>query len=60
MYMRIVWGRIVPGKWNEFETEFKSAMARRGDVMGLKQHWLARDQQLLAHFGKVWHFYQRR
>ena len=20
MYMRIVWGKIVPGKWNEFET----------------------------------------
>ncbi len=44
MYMRIVWGKIVPGKWNDFEAAFKSAMAKRGDVNGLAHHWLARDQ----------------
>ena len=44
MYMRIVWGKIVPGKWNEFENAFKAAMQVRGEPKGLKHHWLARDQ----------------
>ncbi len=44
MYMRIVWGKILPGKCNEFEVAFKAAMAVRGEVKGLKDHWLARDQ----------------
>ena len=44
MHMRIVWGKIVPGKWNEFEAAFKTAMAARGQVKGLVDHWLARDQ----------------
>jgi heme-degrading monooxygenase HmoA len=42
--MRIVWGKIVPGKWDEFEKAFTAAMAKRGEVKGLKNHWLARDQ----------------
>ena len=45
MFMRIVWGKILPGKWAEFEAAFKSAMAARGDLKGLKNHWLARDQE---------------
>jgi heme-degrading monooxygenase HmoA len=44
MFMRIVWGKIAPGKWSEFEAAFKSSMANRGDIAGLKNHWLARDQ----------------
>lgn len=44
MHMRIVWGKILPGKWDEFEATFKSAMATRGHVNGLINHWLARDQ----------------
>jgi len=44
MYMRIVWGKIVDDKWDEFEAAFKAAMAARGDLKGLKNHWLARDQ----------------
>lgn len=45
MYMRIVWGKILPGQWDGFEAAFKKAMADRGDVDGLKNHWLARDQK---------------
>ena len=45
MYMRIVWGKIVPGKWQEFEATFKSSMTSRGPVKGLKSHWFANDQQ---------------
>jgi heme-degrading monooxygenase HmoA len=44
MYMRIVWGKIRPGVWTEFEAAFTAAMAARGTVAGLKNHWLARDQ----------------
>ena len=44
MYMRIVWGKIIPGKWNEFELAFKTAMTLRGSLKGLQNHWLARDQ----------------
>ena len=44
MHMRIVWGKIIPGKWDEFEAAFKAAMAVRGELKGLKNHWLARDQ----------------
>ena len=44
MYMQIVWGKIATGKWNEFEAAFKAAMAKRGEVKGLSDHWLARDQ----------------
>ena len=36
MYMRIVWGKIVPGKWDEFEAAFKAAMSVRGELKGLK------------------------
>jgi heme-degrading monooxygenase HmoA len=44
MYMRIVWGKIIPGKWDEFEAAFKASMAAREDVTGLVNHWLTRDQ----------------
>lgn len=43
--MRIVWGKVMPGQWKAYETAFKQAMARRGDVKGMKGHWLARDSQ---------------
>lgn len=42
--MRIVWGKILPGKWDEFEAAFKASMAARGNQKGLENHWLARDQ----------------
>ena len=44
MYMRIVWGKILPGKWEDFNVAFQTAMATRGNLNGLKNHWLARDQ----------------
>jgi heme-degrading monooxygenase HmoA len=44
MFMRIVWGKILPGKWDEFEAAFTAAMAARGALKGMKEHWLARDQ----------------
>jgi heme-degrading monooxygenase HmoA len=44
MYMRIIWGRIVSGQWDGFEAAYKKATSLRGDVKGLKNQWLARDQ----------------
>jgi heme-degrading monooxygenase HmoA len=44
MHMRIVWGKIQPGKWDEFEAAFKKSMAARGKLKGLEKHWLARNQ----------------
>jgi heme-degrading monooxygenase HmoA len=44
MHMRIIWGRILPGRWDAFEAAYKEAISRRGDVRGLKDQWLLRDQ----------------
>jgi hypothetical protein len=44
MHMQVVWGRILPGRWSAFEAAYKEAIARRGEVMGLKVQWLLRDQ----------------
>jgi len=44
MYMRIIWGRIALGQWDGFEAAYKKATLLRGDVKGLKNQWLARDQ----------------
>ena len=44
MYMRIVWGRIAPGQWDAFEAAYKKAVSLRGEVKGLRNQWLTRDQ----------------
>lgn len=44
MHMRIIWGRIASGQWDAFEAAYKKATSLRGDVKGLKNQWLARDQ----------------
>jgi len=44
MCKRMVGGRIVPGRWDEFEAAVKAAMASRGELAGLRNHWLARDR----------------
>jgi heme-degrading monooxygenase HmoA len=44
MHMQVVWGRILPGRWSAFEVAYREAIARRGEVRGLKDQWLLRDQ----------------
>ncbi len=44
MLARIVWGRIAPGKWGEYEAAYKKAIAARGSVAGLTVQWLCRDE----------------
>ena len=44
MYMRIIWGKILPGQWDEFEVAFKKALEVRGEPKGLRGQWLIRDE----------------
>jgi hypothetical protein len=43
MYMRIVWGKILPGQWDTFEAAFKKAIQIRGEVKGLKNSTVFRE-----------------
>jgi heme-degrading monooxygenase HmoA len=44
MQMRIIWGKILPGRWGAFEAAFKKALEVREEVKGLKGQWLLQDQ----------------
>jgi hypothetical protein len=44
MQMRIIWGKILPGRWGAFEAAFKKALEIREEVKGLKGQWLLQDQ----------------
>jgi heme-degrading monooxygenase HmoA len=44
MIMRITWGRIHPGKWDEYEKTYNATVvAKSKDVKGLRGRWLAQD-----------------
>jgi heme-degrading monooxygenase HmoA len=43
MYMRIVWGKIIPGKWDEFEAAFNKGLEAGSTPSGLVKRWLSRD-----------------
>jgi heme-degrading monooxygenase HmoA len=44
MIMRITWGRIHPGKWNEYEQTYNATViAKSKDIKGLRGRWLAQD-----------------
>lgn len=44
MYMRIVWGKVRPGQWEQYEEAYKSVLRPgRENIRGLKGRWLARD-----------------
>ncbi|MFM1813318.1 MAG: hypothetical protein RLZ98_13 [Pseudomonadota bacterium] len=44
MFARIVWGKIQPGRWDDYEAAYKKSVESRGRVDGLVVQWLARDQ----------------
>src|SRR3954469_24769347 len=44
MHMQVVWGRILPDRWSAFAAAYKEAIARRGEVRGLRDQWLLRAQ----------------
>jgi heme-degrading monooxygenase HmoA len=43
MYMRIVWGKIKEGSWDQYEEAYGKAIAASPDVPGRKGRWLSRD-----------------
>jgi heme-degrading monooxygenase HmoA len=43
MFMRISWGRIRPGKWNEYERRFDKLVAVQTEAGGPKRRLLVRD-----------------
>ena len=42
MIMRITWGKLNPGTWDEFERVYKETLAGK-DIKGLRGRWLAQD-----------------
>jgi heme-degrading monooxygenase HmoA len=42
MIMRITWGKLYAGTWDEFERVYKETLAGK-DIQGLKGRWLAQD-----------------
>ena len=45
MIMRVTWGKIRPGKWDEYETLWKAYAANSATTKGLKGRWLLRDKE---------------
>jgi heme-degrading monooxygenase HmoA len=43
MFMRITWGKLKPGAWNDYEAAYKKVMPRALDVPGVRGRWLIRD-----------------
>lgn len=45
MIMRVTWGKIRPGKWDEYERLWNAHAAADAGVAGLKARWLLRDTE---------------
>jgi heme-degrading monooxygenase HmoA len=43
MFMRITWGKLKPGAWNDYEAAFKRVMPQTLEVPGIRGRWLIRD-----------------
>jgi hypothetical protein len=44
MIMRITWGKLRPGSWNEFERTYNATVAVKGrTVKGLRGRWLPQN-----------------
>ena len=46
MIMRITWGKLRPGSWNDFEKTYRATVATKGSKLkGLRGRWLLQDSQ---------------
>jgi heme-degrading monooxygenase HmoA len=45
MLMRVTWGKIKPGSWDEYEKLWNTYAKRTADTPGLKGRYLARDTE---------------
>ena len=43
MIMRITWGKVKPGKWDEYEQVYREVVAKRRGTKGLRSRWLVQD-----------------
>jgi heme-degrading monooxygenase HmoA len=43
MFMRVSWGRIQPGKWEDYERRFEKLAVTQTAAGGPKRRWLLRD-----------------
>lgn len=43
MRVRIIYGRLRPGTWDEYEQAYKEVMSEAGQIPGLRARWLTRD-----------------
>jgi heme-degrading monooxygenase HmoA len=44
MIMRITWGKLRPGSWQDFERTYNATVAAKGkDIQGLRGRWLLQD-----------------
>ena len=43
MRVRIIYGKLKPGAWDAYETAYKEAMQKAGEIPGLRARWLTRD-----------------
>jgi heme-degrading monooxygenase HmoA len=44
MIMRITWGKLHPGKWDEYERAYNATVvAKSKNVKGLRGRWLSQD-----------------
>jgi heme-degrading monooxygenase HmoA len=46
MIMRMTWGKLRPGSWDNFEKTYRATVAAKGqEIKGLKGRWLLQDSQ---------------
>ena len=46
MIMRMTWGKLRPGSWDDFEKTYRATVAAKGqDIQGLRGRWLLQDSQ---------------
>lgn len=45
MIMRVTWGKIRPGKWDEYERLWKEHAKDTSSTPGLRGRWLLRDTE---------------
>ena len=46
MIMRITWGKLRPGSWNDFEKTYNATVVVKGrNIKGLRGRWLLQDAE---------------
>ncbi|HEY7382953.1 MAG TPA: antibiotic biosynthesis monooxygenase [Beijerinckiaceae bacterium] len=43
MFIRITWGKLKPGAWDDYEAAFRKVMPQTMGAAGMRGRWLIRD-----------------